>query len=430
MRNNQVLQIRGENNMRNQFAGRNIPGGGSKKTDRSVRRELDHCLKGLTANLKEHIKVQNCCSPQACKFIALMDDPFNAPWEDAKMPYYPGGQPLKTTVIRAFGTTGFTVNANTATQIYWAPNPGTNQSAGQEPQQQLIVQGATLGKGIPGCPPFATANAGGVGVSAGPHCGFIRENIAIATNNLFTPNAIDTDQYIQWDTASQLGEDAPDKPGLFSYRLVAAAMRITPTAKELDLGGFVASSRIGESTNVGYAGTTIMMANSSVHYQRGSRTIELKYMRSSDDDQWNFPSVGPTAISANINGLRNFMTILNPDSLVSNDWLLTTVAFYEIKGVAAKTVGNPSYQQPQSAGKIASALGHITSEETGSEKGGSKKEINNAVELINAKESPVTGKLASGVKDHEGFFDKIEDFVGTVGPVAEKVIGTVLPLLL
>lgn len=416
----------------NRFAagmgGKNVPFTADSKAARAVRRETSKITSNMEKDVREHTKIENCQSPQACAVVKLMDDPFNAKWEDAKMPFYPGGQPLKTTVVRAYGAVEITSVANTATQIYWIPNAWAPVADGN-PSQQKIVQGATLSKGIPGCPPFAVANASGTGTTAGPHAGFIRTGVSFANQNIFLPTVADTDEVLAWSNASSLGSDTVDAPGLFAYRLIAAAMRIIPTGKNVDLGGWLETARIGESTNLGYSGTTTMSGNSSVHYERANNTYEVRYARSADDDGWSYPSAAGTAASTAVAGARNFAVINPPDASTTNTFMITHVAFYEVKGVAAKDVGTESFQQPESASRIQTAMAHISNQQTGHENGSQKNEFKDMVELVNAKSSPATGGLAQGVKTVAKYHSKLKDFVKSVAPVAEKIALEALPFL-
>lgn len=405
------------------FKGRNLPAGREKKLDTALR----DVRKKMGSNLREHIKMENCLSPQACDVVKLMDDPFNKDWEHAKVPWYPGGQPLKSTVVRAMGVQNFEVaptgQLNTGTQIYWSPNPAFASSAGVgEISSAPIANGATLQKGTPGCPPFAVANATNAALgSLGPHAGYIRTNVALNQLFVFTPTATDSDIYLPWNTPNELGNADIDAPGKFAYRLVAAGIRIVCTNKEVDLGGLISSCRISESVNTGLSGTSLMNVNSSAHYQRGGNTFEMKYIRSSDDDGWFYPTIVGSAASATMPGIRHFITLSPPDSTTTLTCTAIHIAFYEVKGVAAKEVGTPSFQQPEMAGKLTTAFSHVAQRETGDDKGSSKNEIKDTVELVNAKESPAVGKLAKSAKDKKGFLDNVEDFVSDVLPVAKRV---------
>jgi len=413
------------------IGGKNIPGTSSYNKVKKAKTEMKKMLKGMDGNVRSHIKMQNCLSPQCCAVVKLMDDPFNAAWEDAKLPFYPGGQPLKTTVVRAYGSHSLQTIAGSASQIYWIPNPWRpTDGASSEPALQPILQGATIPKGIAGCPPFSVANAIGTSATAGPHSGFVRTYVNLGTAVVFNPTATDGDSVMAWSSTSALGNDAPDLPGTFAYRIIAAAMKITPTSKEVDLGGWMASSRIGESTNLGYAGTSIMFGNSSVHFARSDNTYEIRYARSGDDDGWNYPATSNAPAGSNILGARNFITLHNADALVAPSFMITYVAYYEVKGVAAKKVGTESFQQPNDAAKVQTAMSHIANQQTGHTLGSEKNEFQDMVELVNAKQSPAVGTLAKGTKTKKGFTDNLKDFVSNVAPVAEKLIEGVLPLLL
>ncbi len=419
-RSGRVLNREAHADVQMAFRGRNVPVGKLQKMEKSVKA----LTKNWTANVREHIKMQNCLTPQCCAFLDLLDDPFNARWEDAKYPFYPGGQPLKSTVVRAFGVTNFTLSAvsSTGTQIYWCPNPAYSYEDQYNPMPNYISRGATLQKGVIGCPPFSVANASGTGASAGACAGLMQHGVAISNLYTFDPAPVDTDQYIAWDTASSIGEDAPDQPGAFAYRLVAAGLRLICTSEEVGLGGLISSARISESANGGVFGTTIMNSNSSAHYERGGGTMEMKYARSQNDDRWYMPSATQAATpSAALNGCRHFITIIPAKDTVPLEYTLVTVAFYEVKGVAAKTVGTPSFQQPAMAGKVATAMSHVAQEPTGGEKGSSKREFRDAVELVNAKEHPALGKVAQDATDKKGFLEKIEDYAKDIIPVAKTI---------
>lgn len=405
--------------------GRNMPSATTKKLERSV----SSVTKGWSANLRQNIKVQNCLTPQALAVLKLMDDPFNANWDLAKMPYYPGGQPLKSTVVRSYGITEFQMQAGLGTQIYWTPNPCfAVNNGGLEPQPLSIASSASNTKGILGCPPCAQANSSGNGAGLGPAMGLIRTDVSTATLFDFNPVPQATDRYVAVNTASDLGEDSLNTPGKFAYRVVAAGIRLIPLDKELNLGGLVSTSRIAESNNIGLSGTTIMNANSSAHYFRGDHIIEMKYARSSADDGWFYPSAAAVPASTTMDGCRHFITVAAPDDSSTPKWAVVAIAFYEVKGVAAKQVGTPSFQQPDQAGKIQTAMSHVAQKETGSTEGSSKKEFTDAVELVNAKEHPQIGKIAADAKTHKSFLEKVEDFAGEVLPVAKRVAELALGL--
>ncbi len=416
------------------FKGRNLP---ATKIMRDFDKSARKIAKDFSANIKEHIKVQNSLSPQANQFLALADDPFNVQWANAKMPYYSGGQPLKSTVVRAYGSASFTVNAGatgTVTQIYWQPNPAIVEGEYDvvDKAHRVLIQRSQLQqKGLAGCPPCAAPNATPVvGSHSGPHCGFIRTGVTVASGlqYVFDPIPQDNDDLLCWNTPSELGSDDLDKPGSFAYRLVAAGLRLVCTSKEVDLGGLVSSARIAEENNIGVTGTTIMNANSSAHYERGGGVYEWHYARSEADTEWYFPSASQVgAASTNISTARNFITISTPDTSTSLSYTYVCIAFYEVKGIAAKEVGTPSYQQPKEAGKIQTAMSHLAQLPTGHSKGSSKREFRDTVELVNAKESPALGGMAAEAKvlkgkdGEKGFLDKVEDFAKDVIPVAKTV---------
>ncbi len=406
--------------------GKNTP-----SSNKKIEKSIDKACRNMQANLKAHIKIQNCCSPQACAFIKLMDDPFNAPWEDAKFPFYVGSQPVKSTVIRAYGVNEISTVANQTTQIYWQPNPWDSFNAGGDPMIQKVVQGATLNRGVPGCPPFATANASDdvavPGNQSGPHCGFYR-SVAKSSATVFNNLATDTAGILPWVTASMLGDDAPDLPGTFAYRLLAAGFRLFCENKEIDLGGSISSARIPESTNFGYHGTSKMFGNSTTHWMRGSNSLELKYMRSADDAEWNYPSATLAGVNTSIGGRRSQINFTPPDATTVYTLIVQYVAFYEVKGVAANQVGTMSFNQPKDAGKIATGIAVATSEQSGSP---GRREIEKSVEYVNAKESPVTGPLAKNADSHSGFMDAVDDVIEFVKPLAKSVlkgVETVAPL--
>ncbi len=423
-----VLNAEADRDIRRAFNARNLPQDAAmKKFDKEVRK----ISKDFTGNVKEHIKMQNCLSPQCCDFLDLLDDPFNAKWQNAKYPFYPGGQPLKSTVIRAYGITEFTINpAGTGVQLYWCPNPGFAFDDNSSAVPLEVAQGATRLKGLPGCPPCAAANSWDATVNqSGPHSGYIRK--AVALNNIyqFNPTPQDTDEYITWNTVSQLGNDDLTQPGKFAFRVVAAGIRIINEDKEMDLGGLISSACVSRASNFGLEASTLMNQNSSAHYQRGSQALEMHYRRSSDDDRWYYPTSTAKAASTQCDAIRHFITIQPPDAVATPTFSVMTVAFYEIKGVAADAVGTPSFQQPQSAGKVASAMSQLAQLPSGENTKSYPREFRDTVELVNAKEHPALGKMAKDETSKKGFLDRVEDFVGDVIPVAKRVAEVGLALL-
>ena len=420
------LNSAAEKQVKRAIQGRNIPGEGRR--ERKIREETEKICRKLKGNLKESIRMENCLSKQCCALIRLMDDPFNAQWEDSKLPWYPNGQPIKSTMVRCFGTTQFTTVANLCTQIFWQPNPSLGDAADGGGSRQVVARSATLNKGIPGCPPCSVANAPGTAATTvGPHCGYVRSGIALANGETFSAIASDTDVCMPWQTENKLGDAAVDAPGSFAYRLVAAGLRIIPVSKEVDLGGWISSSRIPEPSNWGYDNTAKMFGNSTAHYQRGSRTAEITYMRSALDDTFAFPSAQVQPAPNSIQPGRRMQVVFSPpDATTTETFVLAYVAFYEVVGTAANQIGTESFQQPESAGKVTTAIALTTGQQS---QVGSKEEIKDAVELINAKESPHLGKLAEGETEHKSFLSKIEDFVDDVAPVAAKVASVVLPFL-
>jgi hypothetical protein len=293
-----------------------------------------------------------------------------------------------------------------------------------------MARGATINKSIIGCVPFSVANATGTGASNGASGGLIRHGVAISNLFTFSPTPADTDQYIVYDTASTLGDDQPDQAGQFAYRIVAAGLRLVCTSQEQKLGGLISSTRISESVNFGYAGTAIMNSNSSAHYQRGGSLFEMKYARSQADDRWYAPSSSAYATASSpMNACRHFITITPPEDGVVLDYALITVAFYEVKGVAAKTIGTPSFQQPDMAGKVSTAMAHVAQKATGGEVGSSKREFRDAIELVNAKEHPALGNMAKDTPDKKSFIEKIEDYAKDIIPVAKTIAEVVMPLI-
>lgn len=404
----------------------------NRKVDRIVEEELKRTLKHFEKNVRDHVKIDKCMSPQGSKFIKLMDDPFNAEWADAKYPYYPGGQPNKSIVVRAYGVTQFNVTTGTAAQIYFSPNPGrwanSPNFAVSERIAYIPFAGGTTNKGIPGSPPFSAANATGTGAATGACAGYIRTGVTLATASDFNPGVATGDQYLAWDTASQVGSDNPDKPGDFSYRLIAAAIRLTPTTEEMDLGGITMSTRIAEASNIGLVGTSVITANSSAHWTRGSNTIEMKYLRSEDDDWWYYPSAGVGPVGgSDVSGCRHFIVYEN-GTAVTQSFMAQVIGFYEVKGVAANKLGTHSYMQPKTAGMVSTAMSIVGNQE--SDAGSEKKEFEKATELVAAKESPATKDLSKDAEKHSDFVDSLKDFVQKVEPVASKVIKTVAPALM
>jgi hypothetical protein len=246
---------------------------------------------------------------------------------------------------------------------------------------------------------------------------------------VFNPGPNDADEYIVWNTANQMGNADVNSPSKFAYRLVAAGIRVINETKEMDMGGLISSACISRGSNFGLEGTTLMNQNSSAHYQRGSQALEMHYRRSADDDRWYYPQSVAAAPTTQLDGIRHFITVSPPDSTSTPTFTVMTVGFYEIKGVAADATGTPSFQQPQSAGKVASAMSQLAQMPTGQTTKSYPREFRDTVELINAKEHPALGKMATDAQDKKGFLDKVEDFVGDVLPVAKRVAEVGLALL-
>ncbi len=401
-----------------------------------IDKEISRMCGNMSKNIKDHIKVENHCTPQACDLIKLMDDPFNARWEDAKIPWYPGGQPVTSTNIKVVGTIDVTVAANRARQVYFLPSPATrpteNEQLGVE-SVATFVDANNFSRGMFGCPVISTYQSfDGNGYGQVGCAGWVGQDISLDGSeynwaSTMPPDAVAGTHIatvMPWTTPPQLGNMVADARGKFAYRLVGASIRAVPTSPEVDLGGSVGTTRIAESNNQGYAGNNSAFGKPSAHYQRGAKTIQMNYMRSQTDDLWYHPSSGSTAQGELLTGSRNLMVLSN-NTANAQGWKLFYIAIYECKGECAAEVGTVSYSQPVSAGKITTAIAVAQNNDLDA----APKEIEKSVEFVNAKESPVTSNVAKDAKDHKSLFENIEEFVGDVAPIAGKIATTVAALL-
>lgn len=422
-RNDLIEKARSQRNVRDEDV--------IKKQNRMYDDALKRARK-MGYNLKQSIKIDNNCTPQACAWLRLMDNPFGAKWENVKVPFYPNGQPVRSSVIRSYGFFEFTTTPNLASVVYWQPNPwrqnypqegvGNDVDIVQSVDSYSSTVPAAAAMGTPGCPLFDEVAAGTQGNS-----GFVRHGVNLGTQHDMASTVLSTDTIMAWNGVATFGGMDPGEEGGFRYRLVAAGLELIPTSPNRDLQGTVDSARI-ESSNVrGYFNNNTAFAGPTAHIGRADKKISINYLRSSADDHFVHPTGGNTINNQDVTGRRN-MIVINPgtDATYGTGWFCQYVAYYEVIGDCVMKKATKSFQQPESAAAVSTALGSAFADP----RGATPKEMEKHVEVTTAEQHPQMSKVVgSDNEGHKGMIQKIEDFVGTVGPVAAKIAGTIAALL-
>ncbi len=418
--------------------GRNVP-------MESHQRRFASNIPKIHASLRKAVSIDACLNNGCRRYCRLIDAPFHVPWEGVHCPLYPNNVGTQTTTIRQWGQIEWSVAANQTDGIAWCPNPGWKggvADAATFPVGVLTFDDGEAvtqpkGYGVPGCPRYGGIANGppANGYQAG-NCGFIQHNLTSPASARFIDRpgtfASGGNTLLAWEDPQSLGQMTTSAPADFKYRLVAAGWRAYPTQKEVDLSGTIRSTQIPNLSNAALVGQdSEAWTLPTAHYNRGQGYIEGVYYPTEADIPWNYPNSGSTP--GLLDHLRSNISITNPNSAAAG-WHFEYVAFYEVTGVCAQTVGDMKSANPEMGSMIMNASNAVLYNKGRAGSTGSKmrpKQLERHVEMEKIKSEPALEKIANKpeqmkaeVSDSKA--SPFSTFVKDVLPV----VGGLLPLLL
>lgn len=300
-----------------------------------------------TINLNRITRVENMLSASSCDYLNLIHRPWDAPFENARNPTYADGVGHVTSVIRCFNWRLITIPAGFYVNIMFQPNPGSLADNGyvNESSARYIFPAATP-RGVAGCPPYEHTGAQFAG-----NCGYFTLSGSAGTFGTFQRDILDTDtQTLDWAAAPAFGDMRPGEPAQFKYRCLAGGMKVVPTAPNVELGGYSASTLLPTADNNGVAGTSQPFLSPDTHITRADHEIELRWLPSAEDTTFSYPT--DATASLNLINQRQQLHLMNPSGTDTYPIMVQYVAFYEVAGACQQSNGQFSACQPEQGAQI------------------------------------------------------------------------------
>lgn len=212
--------------------------------------------------------IMKCCDPKAClspdaqRYTALLDRPFDAAWGDeGELPVRPlvyeeTVPPTATEVCRQFGQVTISIPAGSRADIFGCVGAGNQQSTYYPTTgstfapdgdatgvAQVNVSGIQSGTGFRYCATLGAPNDGSfIDVQSGATgdlmgCGVFGFYNVQGVSALAPTAVTATATFLEWGSASPFGSMSKGDSGAFKYRPIAGGLMITPVDAELAVGG-------------------------------------------------------------------------------------------------------------------------------------------------------------------------------------------------
>ncbi len=422
----------------------------------------DTSLSKLKDNLRfvrDGIKPENTLSPDALRYVKLLDKPFTAQWGDAgELPVKPllydnSASPPPTRVIRCGGSYNWSVPAGSAAWICLGGVQNKLAVAPLNADQDLFIPYAMYNSvrvnatptyyNVTFGAPYDGRSTTSVGAgSGGGVAGFIYNT----TDTEFAPvvNLADTvvinettgGRILRWDNLETTGDMPPDDPSAYTFRPVACAVRIVPVDTAQNVGGTIQAMLIPESSNEQYVnggdgvlgtGGAVVIENMSDHIiKRGTNIFESRWLPSDPDYKFHIASNGNASYATNaekcVQNGRHWIKVTPPAS-TANSYMVQYVTFFELKGTTIGQSGTIARPNPQLGAKVSSAVQNVMHNDLNKEL--RVNQISDMSTLEVAKDHPTIGPMIeekSTLKGAKGVFDNIGSVISTIGSVAAPLL--------
>jgi hypothetical protein len=382
--------------------------------------------------LEKNMSPKDLLSPDAQRYVALLDEPLNAPWGDAgevsvrPLVYTETVPPSTTKTVRCFGQTRIVIEAGSSAWVACCVGAGNIVSGDDEDGDDLQYAWPNLFPS-PGGPPSpdallvtlgapnddrTAANAAGGGVGAFGY--WYEETAANAAPIISTSDvapAAGVRRPLIWGSPVPLGEMTPGDSSQYKYRPVAGGLLITPDDTTFNVGGHFDAMVIPQGTNAPYVaspptqpglGTAVtdaeIFALPDHCIQRGDSSISVNwlpgrmdyaFLQTQTQAEATTPGfVGACRVAPNV---RMWVRISPPPD-ASHSFVLSYTGFYEVAGRSVQQVGSVPRPQPSLGAKIATSV-----------------QNNLNIELDDRSRQVTEGATLEVMKDHPKIGPMVED---------------------
>jgi hypothetical protein len=360
-------------------------------------------------NLMKVMTPESCMSPDAQRYVALLDKPLTAPWGDdgeiqVKPLTYPTVvPPSSTAVCRCYGQTNVGIPTATTGGKAWVvftPGPANIQGEDGDDGVKLAAANisdsqagtdtlcytlgmpndgrATVGSSVSGglgCGGYYYVQAGGAALADPPSVELVHGGRVMTADAFFGPERL-----LLFGNPTPFGDMIPDDSGAYKARPIAAGILITPVDAELSVGGAYNACVIPMATNPSFVYTPVtgtggvgLSTNVSDFYslpdheiKRADGACEVHWLPGRLDYDFYqtgshtsngggvFGSSGVPSGAAN--NARVFIEIIPPQDGNIHTYTLSYVVFYEVAGRAILEEGTVPRPQPSLGAKVATAV--------------------------------------------------------------------------
>jgi len=408
-------------------------------------------------------------SPDAQRYAALLDAPFEAEWGDAgerqvkPLLYADITPPATTQTIRCYGQKTVSIAAGQKMVVGFAVgnanqvDPYPNVSVDVRGVAPLVMTSAGVAAkgcaflGMPNCGNgnFNGANLGsgqGGTAAGGQGCagytykeGVLTDN-ALATSSLAVMNEADL---LHWGSAPPLGDMDIGDATSFKYRPVAGGLMITPAAAVDDLGGTINISVIPQANNFDWArasGNTHGVSNSLADFYglpdhkivRGDKMVTVNWLPGRQDYDFLVPYGAPSDGAGTFSPVnfqnteagecRVFAEIIPADTAAATtNYVLTYIGFYEVSGYSVNATGTVPRPQPSLGAKVATAV----QDNLFIENENRSRQVQDTSALEVAKDHPKLGPMIEDcktAKEAKSWFSEILDLGKEIVPLAAMLL--------
>jgi hypothetical protein len=381
--------------------------------------------------LERNMSPQDLLSPDAQRYVALLDDPLNAPWGDAgevsvrPLVYTETVPPSTTKTIRCFGQQRIVIPDGFQVWVAMCVGAGNIVSGDDEDGDDLQYAWPNLFANA-GSPPTADALLATLGA---PNDGRTLANAAGGGNGAFgywylepnpaTPPVIQTNtitagrvfNILPWGSPPPLGEMVAGDSSQYKYRPVAGGMLATPDDTTFIVGGHYDAMVIPQGTNAPYvssppaapalgtaASSDAIFALPDHCIQRGDASISVNWLPGRMD--YSFLQT-QTQTEATVPGFINACRVapnvrawlcISPPGGAEHNFVLSYTGFYEVGGRTVQQVGSVPRPQPSLGAKVATSV-----------------QNNLNIELDDRSRQVTEGTTLEVMKDHPKIGPMVED---------------------
>lgn len=425
---------------------------------------------GAAKTLSRALDPKEILSPDAQRYTALLDNPFEAPWGDSgekqvkPLLYSDITPPATTQTIRCYGQTSISIPAGSKYIVGFCV--GNANQVDPYPASSVDVRGVaplTLYNGgvankacaFLGMPNCENGNFYGNNLSdgslntqaGGQGCaGYIVSYPVLSTGAPRTdlPSVSSLNDLLHWGNSPPVGDMQIGDATSFKYRPVAGGLMITPAAAVDTLGGTINISIIPQANNMDWTAPSASSHGTSTNIAdfyglpdhkitRGDKMVTVNWLPSRQDYDFLVPYGLPSDAAGTFTPVnyqnttagecRVFAEIIPADVPAGGyvNYVLTYVAFYEVSGYAVNATGTVPRPQPSLGAKCATAV----QDNLFVENDNRSKQVQETTTLEVAKDHPKLGPIiedCSTTKEAKSWFSEIIDLGKEIVPLAAMLL--------